>query len=98
MVLNMLSTATMIRLGLVFGNIMSNVQATNEKLVRRAQLILAEETGLDADRAAQVFEESGRDLRVALLIACGGLSRDEAERHLRDYNNSVRRALDNLNR
>jgi N-acetylmuramic acid 6-phosphate (MurNAc-6-P) etherase len=35
---------------------------------------------------------------VALLIACGGLSRDEAERHLRDYNNSVRRALDNLNR
>jgi N-acetylmuramic acid 6-phosphate etherase len=98
MVLNMLSTATMIRLGLVFGNLMSNVQATNEKLVRRARLILAEETGLDADRAAQVFEESGRDLRVALLIACGGLSRDEAVTMLRDYNNSVRRALDNLNR
>jgi N-acetylmuramic acid 6-phosphate etherase len=98
MVLNMLSTATMIRLGLVFGNLMSNVQATNEKLVRRARLILVEETGLDADRATEVFEEAGRDLRVALLIARGGLSREEAVTMLRDYNNSVRRALDHLNR
>jgi N-acetylmuramic acid 6-phosphate etherase len=97
MVLNMLSTGAMIRLGLVFGNLMSNVQATNEKLVRRACLILAEETGLEADQAAGVFEESGRDLRVALLIARGGLSRGEAETLLRDYNNSVRRALDSLN-
>jgi N-acetylmuramic acid 6-phosphate etherase len=88
----------MIRLGLVFGNLMSNVQATNEKLVRRARLILAEETGLDADRATEVFEEAGRDLRVALLIARGGLSREEAVTMLRDYNNSVRRALDHLNR
>lgn len=98
MVLNMLSTGAMIRLGLVFGNLMSNVQATNEKLVRRACLILAEETGLGADRAASVFEESGRDLRVALLIARGGLSRDAAQALLRDYNNSVRRALDSLSR
>ncbi len=98
MVLNMLSTATMIRLGLVFGNLMSNVQATNEKLVRRAFLILAEETGLEETRAAEVFEEAGRDLRVALLIARGGISREQAETLLRDYNNSVRRALDSLNR
>jgi N-acetylmuramic acid 6-phosphate etherase len=96
MVLNMLSTATMIRLGLVYSNLMSNVRATNEKLRRRACAILAEETGLSAEEAARVFESAGHDLRIALLMARCGLSKDEAERLLKRHADSVRRAIDSL--
>jgi N-acetylmuramic acid 6-phosphate etherase len=94
MVLNMLSTATMIRLGLVYGNLMSNLRATNEKLRRRARAILSEETGLGAEDAARVFQDAGEDLRVALLMARSNLSRGDAERLLESHGGSVRRALD----
>lgn len=94
MILNMLSTATMIKLGLVYGNLMSNLRATNEKLRRRARAILAEETGISADEAARVFAESNDDLRVALLMVRSSLTRSDAERLLENYKGSVRRALD----
>jgi N-acetylmuramic acid 6-phosphate etherase len=96
MVLNMLSTATMIRLGLVYGNLMSNLQTNNAKLVRRACTILAEATGLSDDEAARVFAEAGRDLRVAFVMAAAKLPRDEAAALLRAHGNSVRRAIDSL--
>jgi N-acetylmuramic acid 6-phosphate etherase len=94
MILNMLSTATMIRMGLVYSNLMSNLRATNEKLRRRACAILAEETGITSDEAARVFEAAAHDLRVALLMVRAGLSRDEAEQLLRAHGGSVRRAMD----
>jgi N-acetylmuramic acid 6-phosphate etherase len=97
LILNMLSTATMIKLGFVYSNLMSNLRATNEKLRRRARAILAEETGLSADDAASVFEKSGEDLRVALLMARSNLSPDEARQLLKSHGGSVRRALDSLN-
>src|SRR5262249_25053119 len=96
MVLNMLSTATMIRRGLVYSNLMSNLKATNEKLRRRARAILAEETGLSAEEAARVFAESGNDLKVALLMTRASLSREKAIEVLRQFNGSVRRAFDSL--
>ncbi|MFL6215025.1 MAG: N-acetylmuramic acid 6-phosphate etherase [Blastocatellia bacterium] len=94
LILNMLSTATMIRLGLVYGNLMSNLQPNNAKLVRRAGAILAEETGLSDEEAAQLFEEAGRDLRIAFVMAATKRPRTEAEALLRSHNNSVRRAID----
>jgi len=94
MILNMLSTATMIKMGLVYGNLMSNLQPNNEKLVGRARGILAEEARISEEEAARVFELAGRDLRIALLIACRGLSRDEAEALLKAHGNSARRAID----
>jgi len=96
MILNMLSTATMVRLGLVYSNLMSNLRATNEKLRRRACAILAEESGISAEEAARVFEAAGEDLRVALLMARSSLSRSDAELLLESHGNSVRRALDSL--
>ena len=96
MILNMLSTATMIRLGLVYSNLMSNLRATNEKLRGRACAILSEETGLSAEEAARVFEVAGQDLRVALLMARFNLSRSDAQRLLESHAGSVRRALDGL--
>jgi N-acetylmuramic acid 6-phosphate etherase len=96
MVLNMLSTATMIKLGLVYGNLMSNLKATNEKLRRRAVAILAEEAKLDEDEARRVFDLAGADLKVALLIARGNVSIEEARNLLTSHGGSVRRALDAL--
>ncbi|HSE38651.1 MAG TPA: N-acetylmuramic acid 6-phosphate etherase [Blastocatellia bacterium] len=94
MVLNMLSTATMIRLGLVYSNLMSNLRATNEKLRRRARDILAEEADISAEEAARVFEAANEDLRVALLMTRKGFSRDDAHRFLESHRGSLRRALD----
>jgi N-acetylmuramic acid 6-phosphate etherase len=96
MILNMLSTAMMIKMGLVFSNLMSNLRATNEKLRRRARAILAEEAGISSEEAGRVFEAAGEDLRVALLMARSSLSRSDAERLLESHGTSVRRALDSL--
>ncbi|MFY9572011.1 MAG: N-acetylmuramic acid 6-phosphate etherase [Blastocatellia bacterium] len=97
MILNMLSTATMIRLGLVYSNLMSNLRATNDKLRRRACAILSEETGLGPEEANNVFQAAGGDLRVALLMARANVSREAADRLLQEHGGSVRRALDSLN-
>lgn len=96
MILNMLSTATMIKMGLVFSNLMSNLRATNEKLRRRACAILAEEAGISSEEAGRVFEAAGEDLRVALLMARSDLSRDDAQRLLDSHGGSVRSARDGL--
>lgn len=96
MILNMLSTATMIRLGLVYSNLMSNLRATNEKLRRRARAILAEEAEISAEDAARVFEAADEDLRVALLMTRKGLARDVAQQLLESHGGSVRAALEAL--
>jgi len=94
MVLNMISTATMIKLGFVYSNLMSNLRATNEKLRSRACAIISEEAGIDRAEASRIFEASRGDLRVALVIARTGVSSDEAQRVLESHGGSVRRALD----
>ena len=58
----------MIKLGLVYSNLMSNLKASNEKLRRRACRILAEEAGLSKEEAVAVFKAAGQDLRLALLM------------------------------
>ncbi|MEK6323837.1 MAG: N-acetylmuramic acid 6-phosphate etherase [Acidobacteriota bacterium] len=96
LILNMLSTATMIKLGWVYSNLMSNLRATNVKLRRRACAILSEETGLSNEEAARIFQAAGEDLCVALLMARSNLSCDDAERLLESHSGSVRAALDSL--
>jgi len=71
MVLNMISTATMVRLGYVSGNRMSHLQARNIKLRDRAVRIIVAETGLDYEAAAAALEAAGNDLKQALLTARG---------------------------
>ncbi len=67
MVLNMISTATMVRLGYVSGNRMSHLRARNIKLRDRAIRIIVAETGLDQQAAATALEAAGGDVRVALV-------------------------------
>jgi N-acetylmuramic acid 6-phosphate etherase len=98
LVLNMLSTATMIRLGYVSGNRMSNMQTRNAKLRARAVRIICAETGLDETQASAALRAAGDDLRTALLMSRTGTTRGEAERALIEANNVVERAIENLSR
>jgi N-acetylmuramic acid 6-phosphate etherase len=91
LVLNMLSTATMVRLGKVYGNLMVDVQPTNVKLRARAVRIVCEATGADAASAAQAIAAGGHP-RIAILMLRLGLDRAAAERQLREAG-SLRAAL-----
>lgn len=82
LVLNMLSTASMVRWGRVFSNWMINVQARNQKLRRRAAAILAKATGVSNLRATRTLEESERELPTAFLMLLTKASRAEASRLL----------------
>src|SRR5713101_290821 len=84
LVLNMLSTATLTRLGYVTGNRMTNVQTRNAKLRERALRILMAETELDEDSATKALAASGGDLPVALVIAMTGCGLTEAKKALAD--------------
>ena len=94
MVLNMISTGAMIKMGLVYSNLMSHMVATNEKLRRRAIEIISGEAALDLDRATEVFEAAGSDLRVALIMAKRSVAKEEAESLLNKHGGSLRRVLD----
>jgi N-acetylmuramic acid 6-phosphate etherase len=96
MVLNMISTATMIRLGYVTGNRMTNMQPRNDKLRARSRHILAAETGLDAQAALDALSAAGGDLRVALVMSKTGRSRKEAQRALEAAGWVVARAVEEL--
>jgi N-acetylmuramic acid 6-phosphate etherase len=93
LVLNMISTATMVQLGYVSGNRMSNLQAKNIKLRERALRILMKETKLGPEAAVSVLEASGTNLSVALVMARSGVSREEADRALRRSNGRVEEAI-----
>jgi N-acetylmuramic acid 6-phosphate etherase len=92
MVLNMLSTATMTRLGYVTGNRMTNVHTRNSKLRARAIRILMSEAELDEGAAVTALEKSQGNLPAALLMAKSGCSLAEAERALAAAGGVVSRA------
>lgn len=96
MVLNMLSTATMAKLGYVSGNRMTNVQTRNSKLRARAVRILMAETGVDERRAIASLEKANGSLPAALLMAKSGCSLEDAERALAAAGGVLSRAQEML--
>lgn len=96
MVLNMISTAVMIRLGYVSGNRMTNLQARNAKLLERAVRILSAEAGLDEETAHARLEAAGGVLRTALVMSKTGCTRLEAERALDDAGGVIQKAAGSL--
>jgi len=96
MVLNMLSTATMIRLGYVTGNRMTNMLTRNSKLHARAVRILAAETGLNEETALAQLKAAGGDLRAALVMGKTGCSRADAESALASAKGVVQAAVEAL--
>jgi len=98
MVLNMISTATMVRLGYVTGNRMTNVQTRNVKLRARAIRILQAETGIDEEEARQMLDSAGQDLPVALLMKKSGASAARARKALTEAKGVVADALSRLSK
>ena len=93
LVLNMISTAVMIRLGCVYGNLMVNVQPSNRKLEDRARRIIQSAAQVSYHRAAELLEESGRSVRVAIVMEKRGVDRQEAERLLAAARGRIAEAL-----
>jgi len=94
MVLNMLSTASMVRLGRVYENRMIYLIATNEKLRRRSAWILEETAGVNASTAAHALRQTGHDLPLALVMLKTGSGAAEARQLLRESGGNVRQALE----
>lgn len=92
LILNMLSTSAMIRLGRVYNNWMVDLSMSNEKLRRRGLRILEEATGASSPDAKRALARS-RNLRVALLMLETGESAEQARRRLKQSAGNLRRAL-----
>ena len=93
MVLNMLSTATMVKLGYVTGNRMTNVLPRNIKLRLRAIRIIMAETGLDEEASRAAFERAGGDPRAALVMIKTGSSCEEAKAALEASGGVIEQAV-----
>ena len=94
LILNMLSTATMIRLGYVTGNRMTNVQTRNLKLRERALRILQAEAGIAEERAIEILDSAAGGLPVALVIAKTDCSRDAAASALKKSRGVIAEAIE----
>jgi N-acetylmuramic acid 6-phosphate etherase len=93
LVLNMISTGLMVKMGYVFGNLMVNVQLKNEKLEDRARRIVMEITGCTSQQAVRAIAESGRNARLAIVMAKLHIGRAEAESRLAGAGDNLWRAL-----
>lgn len=94
LILNMISTAAMIKMGKLYSNLMIDLKPLNEKLRSRARRILQTLTGVDRKTAYEVFEESGRDLKTAIVMIEAKTGRRQARRALRISSGEVRRAIE----
>lgn len=93
MVLNMLSTGAMIKLGKVYGNLMVDVKPSNEKLVERCKRIVCQATGVDYDTAARTLQACGYRAKVAIVMLKTGTDAHSAEQLLAQHDNRVAAAI-----
>ena len=96
LVLNMLSTGTMIKLGKVYGNLMVDVRATNKKLVERAKKIVCEATGVDREVAEKVLKETNYDVKLSILMILTGLDINEAKEKLSQNKGYIAKAMETI--
>ena len=93
LVLNMLSTGAMVKLGKVYQNLMVDVKATNEKLVDRACRIVVEATGAGRAEAENALSQTGFEVKPAILMILKGVSAEQANSDLQRHNGYLRAAL-----
>lgn len=98
MVLNMLSTGVMVKTGKVYGNYMVHVQATNEKLVARANGIVAQITGKDAETVKKTLADNDYDVSLAIVMLITGAGADKAKAALARHNGKIKKALADLDK
>ena len=93
MILNMISTASMVRIGKAYRNLMVDVVQTNEKLVARAQNILMGATGITRDDAISVLQEAGGSVKKAIVMVLASCTAEQAQSRLEKSRGHVREAL-----
>lgn len=96
LVLNMLSTGTMIKLGKVYGNLMVDVQSSNEKLIARAKRIVKLATDADYGMIEKVLHETNNNVKLSILMIKTGLTMEEAKNLLDKHKGYIQKALDNI--
>ena len=93
MVLNMISTTTMMKLNRTYGNLMIDLKPNNKKLVKRALNILSEELNITKSEAKKIYASAGNNLKIAILMGKKGLTFDEANKLILDNNGSLAKSL-----
>jgi N-acetylmuramic acid 6-phosphate etherase len=93
LVLNMISTSAMIRLGYVYSNLMIHVQMKNAKLRARGRRIIMAVSGVDYKTADRALRKAKGDIKVAIVMLQHGLSRERALRRLKRVHRGLREAL-----
>lgn len=96
LVLNMLTTATMVKLGKVYGNLMVDVQATNEKLRTRSLNIIRDVTGVDKETATRTYRAASGNVKVAIVMLLADVSEEVATKSLDANGGRIRQALEQL--
>ena len=96
MVLNMLSTGAMARLGYIYDNLMVNVHTANKKLIERSLGILQQIAGVDRQTASKTLKSAGNQVAVALVMLKTGLGRSRAEKRLKQVKGNLRKAIDSI--
>lgn len=96
LVLNMLSTGVMIKLGKVYGNLMVDVKATNEKLVERAKNIVCDTTGVEKVEATRILTETKFDVKLAIFVILSGLNINEARKKLSQNKGYIAKAMEDM--
>lgn len=94
MILNMLSTASMIKLGKVYGNLMVDVRVTNQKLANRARGIVAEVVGLGQEEAARLLQLTNNEVKTAIVVGLLNIPVEEARQRLLDNRGMLRNVIE----
>ena len=94
LVLNLLTTGAMVRLGKTYGNLMVDLRATNEKLLARSQRTVQHATGVSAQEAAAALDSVGGSVKAAILVVLTGLDPARARGALEEAGGFLRRAID----
>ena len=93
LVLNMLTTTAMVKLGKVYENMMVDLQLTNRKLVERAKRIIVLATGVSYERASEILEQSGGHVKTGIVMAASGIPPEEARKRITKAGGTVRGAI-----
>jgi N-acetylmuramic acid 6-phosphate etherase len=96
--LNMISTATMVRLGKVYENMMVDLMAMSRKLVERGRRTLMTVTGIGYEEACEALERANGSVKIAIVMVKAGVTRAQAEKKLRKAQGFVRAALEGTER
>ncbi|NMB09736.1 MAG: N-acetylmuramic acid 6-phosphate etherase [Tissierellia bacterium] len=96
MVLNMITTTLMIKLGKIYNGYMVDVRPSNEKLVNRSINIISSTTGISKEDAKKYLEKSGMDVKLAIIMSLGQIEKDVAEKLLQENGGNVALVIRNL--